>query len=769
MMELSLRRSCAAAAATQGDGRLAGGVVRFRVLIALAWLAASAVLIPLADRLKDALPVTATIAGGQSAAVTKALSTRFGSPFTESVALVVTGIPNLRSPDGARLLTAIVERVSTVPGVGATLSYLDARDPFFISDDGTGAIVVVGLEIGSERLDSIMRELRRTSDAVADELRAEAPKIALRWTGESVLNHDIRAVSEEGAKAAELRALPLTFAALVVAFGTVAAALLPLAIGVLAIPLALGVAASLIGLWPMSAVLVNVVTMIGLALSIDYALLIVDRFRRAREGGCDAKQAAVEAARHSGHTVVVSGVSVAVGFAALLAVPVDELRSVAIGGLLATVVAVLLATILLPGVLSWLGAGVELGRLRRRPAGQQRGHGWLRWGCFVIRHPIVVLLVAGLPVALLATQAHRVRLELPRIEWMPGAAESTHAVHDLREIGRGGVADTVRLVFVTPPEVGVVDAAGWRGLKRLSAHLADDPRIERVTSLASVPGADLLGPHVVDRLPDRVLRSLLSRSQHEALLEVVPSRDLQPYDVSHLVRAIRSMDTAATTGVTNARVLVGGLPAFQVEYEDAIADSSLLVVGLVLLGTLAALMVGFRSVLVPIKALALNVVSVAAGLGALVLVFQDGYGTALFGLAGPAGAVYPALPPLVFCAVFGLSMDYEVFFVARVAELRRGGLADREALAEALARTGSLITGAAAVMIIVFAAFALQDFLLMKMLGFTLAVTVFIDATLVRMAIGPALLRLAGRWNWWPGDRLIHAGGGEIGGYGPAE
>jgi RND superfamily putative drug exporter len=757
MMELSLRRSLAALPAAAGDRSIASGIIRFRAILALAWVAACAVLVPRAEQLKKSLPVTATITGGQSAAVTEALATRFGSPFTQSVVLAATGVPDPRSPAGARLLGAIVERVSKVPGVAATRSYLDGGDRLLLGDEGTSAIVVVGLEPASERLDDVMRELRQTSRAAAEELRAEAPSMALRWTGESVVNHDIRAVSEQGARTAELRALPFTFAALVVAFGTVAAALLPLAIGVVAIPLALGVAASLVGLWPMSAVLVNVVTMIGLALSIDYALLIVDRFRQARAAGRDPREAAIEAVRHSGHTVVVSGLSVAVGFAALLAVPVDELRSVAVGGLLATVVAVLLATTLLPGALSWLGGGIEIGRMRAKPEESRSGPLWRCWGRFVTRRPLAVLAVAGLPVAMLAAQAHRLRLELPRVEWMPGAAESTQAVHDLRRIGRGGLVESLRVVLVTPAHVSVDDAAGWRALQRLSAHLAEDPRIERVTSLASVPGADRLGPGVVGLLPDQALRSLLSRSKREALIEVVPYRDLQPYEVSYLARSIRAIDASAVTGLADARVLVGGLPAFHVEYEDAIAESLSFVVGLVLLGTLAALMVGFRSVLVPIKALALNVVSVAAGLGALVLFFQDGYGAALLGLTGPTGAVYPALPPLVFCAVFGLSMDYEVFFVARVAELRRHGLSDRQALVEGLARTGSLITGAAAVMIIVFAAFALQDFLLMKMLGFSLAVTVFIDATLVRMAIGPALLRLAGRWNWWPGDRTARA------------
>jgi RND superfamily putative drug exporter len=170
-------------------------------------------------------------------------------------------------------------------------------------------------------------------------------------------------------------------------------------------------------------------------------------------------------------------------------------------------------------------------------------------------------------------------------------------------------------------------------------------------------------------------------------------------------------------------------------------------------GTFFALLIGFRSVLIPIKAILLNLVSVGAAFGATVLVFQDGHLLPLVGLAAPVDALFPAVPVIVFCLVFGLSMDYEVFLVARVAEANRSGAGVDDALAEGVARTGGVITSAAAVMIVVFASFTLGDFLLVKVLGFALAVAVLIDATIVRLAIGPAVLRLAGKWNWWPGER----------------
>jgi RND superfamily putative drug exporter len=175
------------------------------------------------------------------------------------------------------------------------------------------------------------------------------------------------------------------------------------------------------------------------------------------------------------------------------------------------------------------------------------------------------------------------------------------------------------------------------------------------------------------------------------------------------------------------------------------------VLELVVGGTLLALLIGFRSLFAAVKAIALNLLSVAASFGALVLVFQDGHGIRLFGVPEGTGSIFPIVPIVAFAIVFGLSMDYEVFLVARVLESRRSGMSELEAIPEGIARTAGLITSAAAIMIVVFAAFTFGHFLVIKMLGFTLAVAVFIDATIVRIVIGPALLRVAGDWNWWPG------------------
>jgi RND superfamily putative drug exporter len=228
------------------------------------------------------------------------------------------------------------------------------------------------------------------------------------------------------------------------------------------------------------------------------------------------------------------------------------------------------------------------------------------------------------------------------------------------------------------------------------------------------------------------------------------------------VRELRKAGAPALTGVPGATLLVGGIPALNADYETIVRDRFPSVTALVAGGTLLALLCGFRSVFAALKAVALNLLSVAASFGAMVFVFQDGHGSSFLGVPGGTGSVFPLVPIVSFAIVFGLSMDYEVFLVARVLEARRSGLSEMDAIPEGLARTAGLITSAAAIMIVVFAAFTFGDFLVVKMIGFTLAVAVLIDATLVRIVIGPALLRIAGDWNWWPGGLATSRGASVI-------
>jgi RND superfamily putative drug exporter len=706
-------------------------VVTHRRIVLLAWTLAAGALLPLARGVERRLETGTRVPGSESARVAELLTTTFASPFARYAVLVMHGIPGLTSDSGRATLRRIVDQVRANHDVAATFSLLDVRDSLFVGDGGA-TFVVVGLRQAGTSIDSVLPSLRATTAALLPAIRATNPGAELLWTGELPLTVDLRRVSADDANRAERRVLPVTLALLVVAFGAFGAALLPVAIGALSIAMTMGAVALLTHVLPVSILVLNVATMLGLGLGIDYALLLVSRFREGRGRGLSSDAAAIEAARHAGHSIALSGMSVLVGFLALLLVPLTDLRSIAIGGALVTTVSVLLATTLLPGILATLGDRVEVLGLRRRwiTSGAASDF-WRRWSGAVVRRPFLVLLVAGVPTAALALQWRRLETHTPSGDWLPASIESARGLHALQAMRRSGIVQSVRVIVELPEGALASSPDGLKALVALTTRLRSSEHIARLTPSAVSPDKRLV------------------------LLEIMPVETKGVAAAMSLVREIRQLDPVVATGLRGTRLQVGGLPAFNVDYGDGIAKATPRVVVLVVVGTFLALLIGFRSLLIPLKAIALNLLSVSAAFGAVVLVFQKGYASGFVGLSAPLDGIFPAVPLLVFCTVFGLSMDYEVFLVSRVAEARRLGRSESDAVVEGVSRTGGVITSAAVVMIVVFGAFMMGEFVLMKILGFALAVAVLLDVTIIRLALGPALLRLAGRWNWWPGVRGV--------------
>jgi RND superfamily putative drug exporter len=577
--------------------------------------------------------------------------------------------------------------------------------------------------------------------------------VKLELTGEIPLNFDIRKASADDVRRGESLVIPATLALLLLAFGSLIAALIPLAVGQLAIATTLAITGFLAHRWHLSILVQNLATMLGLGLGIDYALLMVSRFREAISAGHGGPAASLIAARQAGRTLLISASTVAIGFLALLTVPISEIRSIGIAGILVAGMSVLLTNTLVPAVLGLLGRRINIGRLPFTPKldadrAARTGKRWRRWGRVIVAHPWLAILLAGTPLLLLAWQVRGLDTSLPRGNWLPQTAESVHALHTLEQMDRGGVVESLRVIVELPTDSIPQTDSGWNALDRLTKRLASDPRSERVISITSI--AEGNRSSLLD-LSRETRRTFLSSDGRAALLEVLPASSVSLRDQVNWVRELRKIGAPALTGVPGATLLVGGIPALNADYETIIRDRFPTVTALVVGGTLLALLCGFRSVFAALKAIALNLLSVAASFGALVFVFQNGHGSSLLGVPGGTGSVFPLVPIVTFAIVFGLSMDYEVFLVARVLEARRNGLSEIDAIPEGLARTAGLITSAAAIMIVVFAAFTFGDFLVVKMIGFTLVVAVLIDATLVRIVIGPALLRIAGDWNWWPG------------------
>jgi putative drug exporter of the RND superfamily len=731
------------------------GAARRRFWFAMSGFVLALALLPFSYKVEQRLETAVHIKGGESEKVDLELAQHFQSPYAHRLVLVITGVPDPDSAKGADALGFLTSSLRSVPGVAGAISSLDWPDPLFTGNNG-GALIIVGLDPHDQSVEALVPKLREKADWMEGQLKSQYPNIKLEITGETPLNFDIRKVSADDVKHAEERAMPVTLLLLLLAFGSLVAALLPLGVGILSISMAMGAAALLAHYLHLSILVQNLATMLGLGLGIDYALLMVSRFREALADGCDPGCAADIAAGQAGRTLIISATTVAIGFSALLTVPISELRSIGIAGLLVTVLSVMLCTFILPWVLSLLGHRINAARVplpARRFKSQDSlcapSERWARWGNIVTRRPWTALLVAGIPLLILAFQARRISPGVPDRDSLPAAAESVHALHTLQGMGRSGIVQSLRVIMELPPQSPPLSPAGWLAVSRLTKHFQSDPRAQEVLSLATLTGMSDTADAVND-VPEPMRKSLLSSDGQATLSELLPRANLSPTDLIRWVREVRSSDVGAITGVSGAVLRVGGIPALNADYDSVVKERLPKVIVGVVLGSLLALLIGLRSLFAAIKAVLLNLLSVGASFGALVLVFQEGHGSKLFGLDGPTGTVFPIVPILSFAIVFGLSMDYEVFLVARVLEERRRGLAERSAVIEGLARTARLITSAAAIMIAVFTAFTVGSFLVVQMLGFTLAVAVFIDATVVRMVVGPALLQLAGDWNWWP-------------------
>src|SRR6201997_3235990 len=412
-------------------------------------LAAVLALLPFSFHAERHLETATRIEGSEAGKIPQELATRFHSPFVDRVVLVIQGLPPADSEGGQQALATVEERLQKEPGVSGVVSYLDFRDPMFLGKGG-GTFILIGLASTQGPVESLVPKLHDLDNSLQNELRGHYPAVKFELTGETPLNFDIRKASADDVKHAESLVIPGTLALLLLAFGSVVAALIPVAIGQLAIASALAIAAFLAQRWHLSILVQNLSTMLGLGLGIDYALLMVSRFREAISTEQDIYKCSSIAARQAGRTLLISASTVAIGFLALLTVPISEIRSIGVAGFLVAGTSVLLANTLVPALLAALGPRINAGRVpliaswdEHRAARTENR--WRRWGKVIVAHPWIAIFLAGVPLLVLALQAARLDTSLPKGDWLPESAESVHALHNLEQMDRAGFVYSMRV------------------------------------------------------------------------------------------------------------------------------------------------------------------------------------------------------------------------------------------------------------------------------------------------------------------------------------
>jgi len=697
----------------------------------------------------------------ESSRATELLKEAFPTPFADYVAIVVHGPVRWTNARFEAVLDTLKAAVERRPYVGEVISARSIGESSFVSQDRHTTFLIAALtpESTHDLSASFVPDLRAAiRDALARVPGSEGFEIMV--TGFPALDHDVRTISAEDTDRGEQRALPLTLAVLIVAFGALVAAALPVLVGVLAITIALGLVTIAARCTPMSVFVLNITTMVGLGVGIDYSLLIVTRFREELNRGLSAADAAIRTVETAGSAVVTSGLTVVVGFAALVTTPLSDTRSVGVGGLFVVAVAVLLATTFLPAVLAILGRNIDRPKWLARPLARFHAPtGWERWARWLGHRPWRAVAVGGTAIALLTFPLSQIRLGLPATNWFPPESESGRGLEALREMGASGVIQPVRVVVQLPEGESALSARRLPGLKALTDSTRKDPRVREVRGVIKPRMSTLQlavyysDPAAVRAKNPKFFDAYLSADNRVTLLDVIPADTVSLTGLMDVVRRVRAVVSRGVRGLAGAEILVAGFAASNVDTQQELMKRFPETVALVLGITAIMLFVAFRSLLVPVKAVVLNLLSVGGAFGLTVLVFQHGYGGRVFGLDGPTEAIWAVVPVLVFAIVFGLSMDYEVFLLTRVKEVFDKTGRNDHATMEGLSATASTITSAALIMILVFGTFAFTRVLAVQLIGFGLAAAVLLDATLIRMVLVPAIMHIAGRWNWWPGVR----------------
>jgi len=738
-------------------------IIRWRGAVIAAWAALAVLFAPRALRIERSLSVRGSFQEQtESARASRILREAFPSPFADYVAIVVHGPVRYTSPGFTAVLDSLAAAVARQPYVSQVVSAKTLGDSTFVSSDHRTTFLIAALapDRTADITKTFIPDLRDTVRGALDRV-PDAVAFDVKVTGNPALDHDTRTISAEDTEHGEKMALPPTLIVLVLAFGALIAAMLPLVVGILAITIALGLVTVAAHFQNMSVFVLNITTMVGLGVGIDYSLLIVTRFREEMNRGLSPVDAAIRTIETAGSAVVTSGMTVVVGFAALTTTPMTETRSVGIGGLLVVGIAVLLATTFLPAVLSYLGRNIDRPRWLARPLARFHAPtGWERWARFLLHRPWRAIAGGGIAIALLTLPLTQIRIGLPARNWFPQQSESGEGLNALREMGASGVIMPLRVVVELPPGQSVFVGPRLIGLKVLSDSLRRDPRVKDVRGIATIRRLSTLQLAMFYSAPEAVrakfpefFNAYLSADARITLIDVIPADSVTFTGMMDVVRHARRVAARGVRGLQGAQVMVGGFAAANVDVQKDLLRRLPQVVGLILGITAIMLFIAFRSLLVPLKAVLLNCLSVGAAFGVTVFVFQHGHGAKLFGLDGPTEAIWAVVPILVFATVFGLSMDYEVFLLARVQEVFDKTGRNDHATMEGLSGTASTITYAAAIMICVFGVFAFSRVLAVQLIGFGLAMAVLLDATLIRMVLVPAIMHIAGRWNWWPGVR----------------
>ncbi|WP_129709098.1 MMPL family transporter [Priestia megaterium] len=568
-------------------------------------------------------------------------------------------------------------------------------------------------------------------------LSVEEKEVSVKLTGGPIIEKDMNTASQADLAKAEAIGIPVALVVLLLAFGGVVAAAIPLMIGIVTVVTTMGVVYFFHPYTELSIFILNVIPMIGLALSIDFALLFINRFKEEIQTK-SVEQAIKITIQTAGRSVIFSGLCVFIGLAGMLFIQVDIFQNVALGGMAVVFIAVFSALTLLPSILAILGTRIN--RLRILRVSEQGGQSrWRSFATFVMKKPVTMTIVSLIILLVALIPVRDMHLEIPSSEALPTKYESRQAFDTYNDTFIN--KNTADVYFVLEAKQDMLNEKPLTNAFSVIKQLKEDSLVKQVDSISTalnIKSSDQLqamleNPQISVQTKPAVDSFI---NGHYMLIKATLDTDQNSDQAKDFVRKWKDKRSPFT-------VHIGGYPKFEQEIFDEIYEKAPYGLALVLFSTYVILMIAFRSVLIPLKAIIMNILSLTATFGLLVWLFQNGH----LGLTESNIAL--VLPVFVFGLVFGLSMDYEVFLISRIHEVYHQTKDNNVATVEGLASTSKIITSAALIMIVITGAFAFTDVTPVKQMGVGIALAIFIDATIVRMLLVPSLMKLLGDANWW--------------------
>ena len=740
-------------------------VYRRRRIVLLVMLALAAVAAPLASGTASQLSSGGWLdKNSESATVASRLESEFGGGRSAFIALFRADAPGADAKSSvfqAAIATTLAD-VKTDSRVSGVTGYAETHDDRFVSIAGDAAYVVIGLNMSDDQsvgaVDSIQRKL------------AKAAGYSVALTGFGPIQKDSAALSEKDLQRAETVSLPIAALVLILVFSSIIAAGMPLIVAGLAIPTSLAIISLLARQTEMSIYVLNIATMLGLALAIDYSLFITSRFREELAKGRSTEQAVVIAVGTAGKAVLFSGIAVAIGLAGLLWFRASVLSSIGLGGTVVVLSSVIFALTFLPALLGVLGPRVNalsVGGLVRRIRGRiggstdgpvARRSRWERVALGVMRRPFAVLVPVLIALFIAGSPFLRLQQGVPDASIFPAGLPSRDAWVALMSDFRPGETSPIDLLVDTAR--APTDAASIQAVMDYSVAVAKVDGVDRVegpfnltdpatgSALTAAQVAQLYAAPAGSLPPmlDAAVTALRKAYIRDGVVKLDAISPLEPATPAGTAVVPRVRAIAPTAGIK--KVQVGGVAGISADFLASQNDRLPWAVGTTLLASAIILFLLFGSLAIPIKAVVMTLLSLSASFGALVWIFQEGNLHQVLNF-NPIGFTIAGNPIIMFAVLIGLSMDYEVLLLSRIQESYRRTGDNTAAVAEGLAKTAGVITGAAMIMVVVFSSFALADVITIKSIGVGMAIAVFVDATIVRVLLVPATMRLLGQWNWW--------------------